>query len=759
MNGLIDPIILPRSDGELLEEFLRTRQETCFAAIVQRHGGMVMRVCQNVLANAQDAEDAAQAVFLTLAERGSTLRGRKSLVGWLYRVAWYIAARAVETRSIRRKHEQEAARMKNEITGMENGDIPTEQLHAGMEQLPEKYLMPLLLHHVEGRSEAETASLIGCSVSAASKRLSRGRQMLRAQLLKRGVPASAVGVTAAITQQASASVSPAFVASASQMAVSVASGQVMAAGASWMTLALSKGAVHMLWMARIKMMVGAVVALAMLLTGVTTYIVAANTGGATPSNLAPQVAVAKPVTEPATQPTGWQAFKKPGIEVVDCVEVNAGPACATLALLPDGSTIQRLEGDVSAEPADIALGNLVNSAPFMSKLKTPDIMGFNLVQWQELSKMTYVPPHWRMDAPTGVAAQAAMRQMREWLKLAAGPQRDAAKAALVQAVHKATADVQDQASRMFTEQIARVREILTDEQLADVAKRNPATAPTTNKSDQWIWPNKRGDGVFEGRVLLASYQKDNRRLNVEVPYRVGLVLPLPREAGMPSGNSFCFVQSLPLDFLSGDAVLNVAVQIVPEKRVPFGRDIHGEYDGAWLLGLCMEHGWDLADFDVTDEQKAEIEEIHKKVIAIESKVLEQHHAEAENLKANYETALATLKKKLQETGADGPTRQKAFDGQQRLYREQLQILSRPNLKPSDEGIGRIKLAVQDWWESRPDPDAAGAALMQKLQDIAERTITGYIEYRSLWDQMGAVLTKEQKESMYERLYPKPKKDK
>jgi hypothetical protein len=56
------------SDGQLLEQFAARKSEAAFAALVARHGPMVLSVCESLLGHAHDAEDAFQAVFLILSQ-------------------------------------------------------------------------------------------------------------------------------------------------------------------------------------------------------------------------------------------------------------------------------------------------------------------------------------------------------------------------------------------------------------------------------------------------------------------------------------------------------------------------------------------------------------------------------------------------------------------------------------------------------------------------------------------------------------------
>ena len=78
------------SDAQLLELFL-TRNgddaEDAFAALVARHGPMVLGVCRRMLRGAHDCDDAFQATFLVLARRAPAIGHRERLANWLYGVA------------------------------------------------------------------------------------------------------------------------------------------------------------------------------------------------------------------------------------------------------------------------------------------------------------------------------------------------------------------------------------------------------------------------------------------------------------------------------------------------------------------------------------------------------------------------------------------------------------------------------------------------------------------------------------------------
>src|SRR5439155_3821738 len=84
----------PLTDQQLLERFIARKDESAFAALVRRHGPMVLSLCRRVLHHVQDAEDVGQATFLVLARKAAAIRKQESVGSWLYGVAYRLALKA-----------------------------------------------------------------------------------------------------------------------------------------------------------------------------------------------------------------------------------------------------------------------------------------------------------------------------------------------------------------------------------------------------------------------------------------------------------------------------------------------------------------------------------------------------------------------------------------------------------------------------------------------------------------------------------------
>src|SRR5262245_34677413 len=81
-------------DADLLGRFVDSRDGFAFEALMRRHASMVWNVCRRALQDDANAEDAFQAVFLTLVRKAHTIDRRVSVAGWLHKVATRVALEA-----------------------------------------------------------------------------------------------------------------------------------------------------------------------------------------------------------------------------------------------------------------------------------------------------------------------------------------------------------------------------------------------------------------------------------------------------------------------------------------------------------------------------------------------------------------------------------------------------------------------------------------------------------------------------------------
>src|SRR5262245_47831803 len=82
------------SDADLLGRFVDSRDGFAFEVLVRRHAPLVWNVCRRILRDDASAEDAFQAVFLTLVRKAHTISQRAAVASWLHRVAHRVAVEA-----------------------------------------------------------------------------------------------------------------------------------------------------------------------------------------------------------------------------------------------------------------------------------------------------------------------------------------------------------------------------------------------------------------------------------------------------------------------------------------------------------------------------------------------------------------------------------------------------------------------------------------------------------------------------------------
>jgi len=211
------------SDEQLLADFLARRGDDAFAAILGRHGPMVLNVCRRVLHDTHAAEDVFQATFLVLATRAGSIRRRASLAGFLHGVAYRLATRA------RRRETPPLPDVAGDDAGPSEGVAWQEMLgilDQELNRLPDPLRAPLVLCYLEGRTQDEAARQLGWSLNTFRRRLERGRHLLEARLRGRGValPSAMAGLLASGNVAVPAALEAATLAAAGAPAVGLTVG-------------------------------------------------------------------------------------------------------------------------------------------------------------------------------------------------------------------------------------------------------------------------------------------------------------------------------------------------------------------------------------------------------------------------------------------------------------------------------------------------------------------------------------------------------
>jgi RNA polymerase sigma factor (sigma-70 family) len=256
------------TDGELLDQYLRRRDEDAFEALVRRHGPMVWGVCRRVLGNEADAEDAFQATFLVLVRKAASIVPRSLVGNWLYGVAHNTALKAKVMNSKRRVKERQARERPRPEPPGEDWQHLHAQLDEELSRLPEKYRAPIVLCDLEGKTLREAAKHLGWPQGTVAGRLSRARARLARQMSRHGLAlAGGTLATALVQNAASACVPRLLVDSTVKAASSFAPGTAAPAGVvSAKVAALTQGVVKAMLLAKLKTVVGVVV-IAVLLVG------------------------------------------------------------------------------------------------------------------------------------------------------------------------------------------------------------------------------------------------------------------------------------------------------------------------------------------------------------------------------------------------------------------------------------------------------------------------------------------------------------
>ncbi|MGH2871651.1 MAG: RNA polymerase sigma factor, partial [Solirubrobacteraceae bacterium] len=195
-----------RSDSVLAERFANG-DETAFAALYERHRRIVLAVCVGVLGNRDEAEDAAQECFASLAQ---VLREQapRDLRAWLARVARNASIDLARRRRAPAMGELDVEAGDSRPAGTAGSrELPheatrvgaeLESVLAGIRELPETQRTALLMRELAGHSYNEIAALLGTDEQAVRGLIARARVGLREHRAASELPCAAARAAIAL---------------------------------------------------------------------------------------------------------------------------------------------------------------------------------------------------------------------------------------------------------------------------------------------------------------------------------------------------------------------------------------------------------------------------------------------------------------------------------------------------------------------------------------------------------------------------------
>jgi RNA polymerase sigma-70 factor (ECF subfamily) len=176
------PRIGPAIDRSTIDR-ARNGDRDAFALIVRARKDAVYRLCFAILGNEADAADAAQGAFIATWRQLPALRDPERFDAWLQRVVVNGARQVLRAKRRRGLREIPASSVIAMAEGPASRALSDASvLDAALQALAVEQRSILVLHHLEGRSLAEIAEILGAPVGTAKSRLFAARKALAAAI-------------------------------------------------------------------------------------------------------------------------------------------------------------------------------------------------------------------------------------------------------------------------------------------------------------------------------------------------------------------------------------------------------------------------------------------------------------------------------------------------------------------------------------------------------------------------------------------------
>lgn len=161
-----------------------------FETLYERHYRRVYSLCLRMMANATEAEDLTQEVFVQLFRKLGSFRGESQFTTWLHRLTVNQVLMHFRKKGVKVEQTTDEGEMTDVVqAGTERpSSMPVVDriaLDRAIALLPPGYRTVFVLHDVEGFEHEEIGTLLGCSVGTSKSQLHKARMKLRTLLTKK----------------------------------------------------------------------------------------------------------------------------------------------------------------------------------------------------------------------------------------------------------------------------------------------------------------------------------------------------------------------------------------------------------------------------------------------------------------------------------------------------------------------------------------------------------------------------------------------
>lgn len=194
-------------DDSLLKRYVQLNDREALGVLFLRHANAAYTTALRICRNGADADDAVQNAFIKVMQNAGDFRGGSEfgVRAWMMRIVVGTCLDRIRSDARRRKREEKVADEGDDVMIPEvESKEPNVAEIAGpvieeLNSLPDRYRLPIWLHHYQGMSVKETAEALHVEEKTAVMQIYRGLGKLRGRLAERGVLVGTTSVVGALS--------------------------------------------------------------------------------------------------------------------------------------------------------------------------------------------------------------------------------------------------------------------------------------------------------------------------------------------------------------------------------------------------------------------------------------------------------------------------------------------------------------------------------------------------------------------------------